>query len=139
MAIAVSVAGCGGPSLRVGEPAPEPVRSWGTSPPGAWATDAVDVADPAGGFVRVAAGLNDSGELLITTWGSSSCPRLPSSVEADASTVVVETRQFNFFSGNDCTTDASPTTSTVAVPPGVVVDRAIRVVIDGIAVTAHRV
>lgn len=134
----VLIAGCGGPDLRPGQPAPEPVRSWGTSPPGVWSADAVDVPHPSGGAVRVAAGLNDRGELLITTWGSSSCPRLPSSVEADGSSVVVETNEFNLFGGDGCTSDASPTTSSVSLPSGVSVGRSLRVVIDGTAVSAHR-
>jgi len=135
----VLIAGCGGPDLVPGGPAPEPVRSWGTSSPGVWAADAVDVPSPSGGAVRVAAGLNGRGELLITTWGSSSCPRLPSSVETDGSSVVVETKQFNLFGGDGCTSDASPTTSSVSLPSGVSMNRSLQVVVDGTPVTARRV
>lgn len=137
--LGVLVAGCGGPDLRSGEAAPEPVRSWGTGAPGVWAASAVDVTAPSGGAVRVAAGLNNRGELLVTTWGSSTCPRLPESVEAQGSSVVVETKEFHLFEGDGCTSDASPTTGVVPVPSGITVGRTLQVVIDGTPVIAHHV
>lgn len=131
-------AGCGGPDLKVGSPAPSPVSSWGTGAPTGAEEGAVDVADPSGGAVRVAAALNLKDQLLVTTWGSSSCPRLPESVEADGANVVVRTKAFNLFGGNDCTTDASPMTSSVSLPSGLTRVGPLRVVIDGTSVQAKK-
>lgn len=100
--------------------------------------EAVDVANPSGGAVRVAATLSSQDQLLVTTWGSSSCPRLPESVKADGPSVVVTTRQFTFFGGNDCTADASPMTSSVPLPAGITGADTLRVVIDGTTVQAKR-
>ena len=59
----------------------------------------------------------DEGTLLIVTWGSSRCPRLPVSVEPDdPHTVIVRTELY--LPGGPCTRDFVPTTAVVAVPPG---------------------
>lgn len=131
-------AGCGGPDLKVGSAAPSPVSSWGPGAPPGTEEDAVDFADPSGGAVRVAATLSAQGQLLVTTWGSSSCPLLPESVEADGPVVVVATRQFTVFGGNECTTDVSPMTSSVPLPAGITGADGLRVVIDGTSVQARK-
>lgn len=132
------LAACGGPELAVGGPAPSPVTSWGTGAPTGADEGAIDVADPSGGAARVAASLTSMDQLLVTTWGSSSCPRLPESVVAEGSSVVVGTKEFNLFGGSGCTADASPTTSSVPVPAGITVAGSLRVVVDGTTVQATK-
>ena len=59
----------------------------------------------------------DVGTLLVVTWGSSRCPRLPVSVQLDEPhTLVVRTDLY--LPGGPCTRDFVPTTAVVAVPDG---------------------
>ncbi|MFI2754796.1 hypothetical protein ACGIF2_16495 [Cellulomonas sp. P22] len=57
------------------------------------------------------------GRLLVTTWGSSSCPDLPVSAEWDADRTVLTVRAAfeNGQAETPCTRDYVPTTSVVAV------------------------
>ena len=67
--------------------------------------------------------------IYVTTWGSGSCPRLPTSVHADgAHKVQIKTAEHG---GPNCTGDLGPTTSTVKLPPGTDDTAAIVVTIDG--------
>jgi hypothetical protein len=69
--------------------------------------------------------------IYVTTWGSGSCPRLPTSVHADgAHKVQIKTAERG---GPNCTADLAPTTSTVKLPPGTADTGAIVVTIDGTA------
>jgi len=74
----------------------------------------------------------DRGTLLVVTWGSSRCPKLPVSVELDEPhTVVVRTDLY--LPGGPCTRDVVPTTAAVAVPDGLDDTGAVRVVVDDVA------
>ena len=132
------MAACGGPDLAVGGPAPSPVTSWGTGAPTGADEGAVNVADPSGGAARIATSLTSKDQLLVTTWGSSSYPRLPESVEAEGASVVVTTKEFNLFGGSGCTAEASPTTSSVPLPAGITGTGGLRVVVDGTTVQATK-
>lgn len=71
---------------------------------------------PAGsdGTVGVdALGVDAAGRVVVVTWGSSSCPRLPVRVGLDGSGRLQVTTG---SSGGDCTTDLTPTTTTVPAP-----------------------
>ena len=59
----------------------------------------------------------DVGTLLVMTWGSSRCPRLPVSVELDGPHTVV-VRSDLYRPGGPCTLDFVPTTAVLAVPDG---------------------
>jgi hypothetical protein len=73
----------------------------------------------------------DRGTLLVVTWGSSRCPRLPVSVElADPHTVVVVTDLYR--PGGPCTRDFVPTTAVVEVPDGLDRTNPVTVVLDGV-------
>ena len=79
-----------------------------------------------------AAAWADDGALQLVTWGSGSCPKLPASVASDgADQVRVETTEWHPPGSNGCTSDPSPTTSTVRVPDGVDVTGPVTVTIDG--------
>ncbi|MEP6650394.1 MAG: hypothetical protein ABJA74_10870 [Lapillicoccus sp.] len=70
------------------------------------------------------------GTLLVVTWGSSRCPRLPTSVAlTDAHTVEVRTELY--LPGGPCTRDMVPTTAVVAVPDGLDASSSVCVVVDG--------
>lgn len=65
----------------------------------------------------------------VTTWGSGSCPMLPTSVRADgAHKVRIKTAQHG---GPDCTADLGPTTSGVELPDETDDSAALVVTIDG--------
>ena len=74
-----------------------------------------------------------SHEIYVTTWGSSSCPKLPTSVHAKgAHRVQISTAGISLHKGeNACTNDLAPTTSTVALPPSISDTAALVVTIDG--------
>lgn len=55
----------------------------------------------------------EANRLLVTTYGSSSCPLLPIALEADASTLVLTVSTGRVEA---CTADYGPTTSVVVVP-----------------------
>ena len=71
----------------------------------------------------------DEGTLLVVTWGSSRCPRLPVSVELDEPhSVVVRTELY--LPGGPCARDFVPTTAVVAVPDGLDVTGPVTVLLD---------
>jgi hypothetical protein len=67
------------------------------------------------------------------TWGSGSCPKIPTSVEvSETNTVVIKTNEHDFYRGDDaCTADLAVTTSVVRLPSSVDAIRALVVQIDG--------
>lgn len=71
--------------------------------------------------------------LYVATWGSSSCPRIPTSVLGlPPSRVVVTTVPHDFFAqDNGCTDDLTVTTSVIRVPDTVQTHKPVRVEIDG--------
>jgi hypothetical protein len=71
--------------------------------------------------------------VYVTTWGSGSCPRIPTSVHArGVNKVVITTVEHDFFAGdNACTSDLGPTTSTVLLPEEIDRTRAVMVDVDG--------
>jgi hypothetical protein len=60
----------------------------------------------------------DDHSIYVITWGSGSCPMIPTSVDAKGDQeVVIRTVDHDFFKGdNACTTDLATTTSVVRVP-----------------------
>jgi DNA-binding beta-propeller fold protein YncE len=68
--------------------------------------------------------------VLIVIYGSSTCPRLPSTVtRVDPNTIKVSTEVRN---GNGpCTMDLVPTTAAVRVPDGINDRQAVTISIDG--------
>lgn len=73
-------------------------------------------------------------QIYVTMWGSSSCPRLPTSVHAEgAHTLRIKTAEHYLHKGDDaCTSDLAATTSTVNLPSTVDETAALTVSIDGI-------
>ncbi len=81
------------------------------------------------------------GDLLVVTWGSSTCPRMPATVTAvDLTTVDIVTGAFRVgpdtgtpvIEASICTTDLGPTTSTVRLPDGAAGAGPLTVVVDGV-------
>ena len=72
-------------------------------------------------------------EIYVTTWGSGSCPRLPTSVKpSGAHDVQIKTAELSLHSGdNACTSDLTATTSTVTLPSGMDDTGSLTVNIDG--------
>lgn len=75
-------------------------------------------------------------QVAITTWGSGSCPDLPTSVTGHgAHEVDITTAEYKPEKpGSACTADLSPTTSTVKVTSGVDVAASLTLVVDGKAI-----
>lgn len=73
------------------------------------------------------------GSIYVMTWGSGSCPNIPSTVDAvDANHVVIKTTEHDFYkTDNACTGDMAVTTSVVRLPSGLDTTRALVVQIDG--------
>jgi hypothetical protein len=71
-------------------------------------------------------------QIYVTTWGSSSCPRLPTSIESDGPRRIHITTSDNVWSDDEgCTADLGPTTSTVTLPKDVADSAPLAVTIDG--------
>lgn len=71
--------------------------------------------------------------IYVMTWGSGSCPKIPTSVEMpEANTVVINTVEHDFYSGDDaCTADLAVTTSVVRLPSSVDPTNTLVAQIDG--------
>jgi hypothetical protein len=67
------------------------------------------------------------------TWGSGSCPKIPSSVEASGTDgVVIKTVEHDFYRGDTaCTADLAVTTSVVRLPSSIDTTHALTAQIDG--------
>lgn len=86
------------------------------------------------------------GDLLVVTWGSTTCPRMPVTVTAvDLVTIDVVTGTVRVDPARIaevvsetalCTADLGPTVSTVRLPEGAAGAGALTVIVDGVA---HRV
>lgn len=75
-------------------------------------------------------------QLYLVTWGSSSCPKLPTKVAADgAHHLVIRTKAYLAKGDNACTADLGPTTSTVTLPPESDDAAELRVDVDDTALT----
>ena len=75
----------------------------------------------------------DPGYLYVVTYGSSTCPKFPSSVEKTESGGIRITTSTD--TSRPCTMDFGPTTSTVEVPDGVVDTAPVAVALDGVSST----
>lgn len=70
--------------------------------------------------------------VYVMTWGSGSCPKLPSSVRAiGANRVVIRTREISYQQDAVCTADLAVTTSVVRLPQTVATTHAVLIWIDG--------
>jgi hypothetical protein len=77
----------------------------------------------------------DRQTLLVITWWSSSCPKLPTKVTAQGSDrIKIKTREWLPPGDNGCSGDLGPTTSVVRVPKSVDVNSPVTVTVDGAAV-----
>jgi hypothetical protein len=86
-------------------------------------------SDLAAGIPKPFATWAQADQIYVTTWGSSSCPMLPTSVNADgAHEVRIKTAEHG--EGN-CTADAAATTSTVRLPAETDDTAALTIDVDG--------
>lgn len=74
-----------------------------------------------------------AGQMYLVTYGSSTCPRLPTSVTAAAGNRLTITTAPT--SDGPCTMDFGPTTSVVDVPQGISDTQPVQVTVDGVAST----
>lgn len=67
---------------------------------------------------RACSAWRDAHSIYVITWGSDSCPTIPTSVDAtSARKVVIRTVEHDFIEGdNSCTDDLTPSTSVVRLP-----------------------
>jgi hypothetical protein len=78
-------------------------------------------------------GWSGPGQMYLVTFGSGSCPKLPTSVTATGTNqLTIATAP---SSDGPCTMDFGPTTSVVDVPQGIDDTKPVQVTIDGIAST----
>jgi hypothetical protein len=73
--------------------------------------------------------------IYLMTWGSSSCPHLPTSVRADRPGQLLISTAGDLYSGGMCTADLSVTTSIVRLPAGIDSSRRLAVQINKTRVT----
>jgi hypothetical protein len=71
--------------------------------------------------------------MYLVTYGSGSCPKLPTSVSASGSNQLTITTEAT--SAGPCTMDFGPTTSVVDVPQGIDDTKPVQVTVDGVAST----
>lgn len=96
--LTLGVAGCSGP---------EPIGDrYDGAGPGALATDPADTG-PAVGWVT------EGQRFFVTTYGSSSCPTVPTAIEAGADGPRV---RMTTVGGPDCTADLGPTSYALDLP-----------------------
>ncbi len=77
-------------------------------------------------------GWTGPGRMYLVTYGSGSCPKLPTSVSATGNQLTITTA---LSSDGPCTMDFGPTTSVVDVPQGIDDALPVQVTIDGVAST----
>jgi len=128
-AVVLAVSDCSG--SRDSPVATAVVRHERGLPPGV--TESPETWTAATGIPKPFATWAESHEIYVTTWGSSSCPKLPTSVHAaGAHGVQINTAEHYLHKGdNACTSDLAPTTSTVRLPPEIDDTAALAVTIDG--------
>ena len=78
-------------------------------------------------------GWSGPGLMYLVTYGSGSCPKLPTSVSAAGSNQLTLTTAPS--SDGPCTMDFGPTTSVVDVPPGIDDTKPVEVTVDGVVST----
>ncbi|MEO5834266.1 MAG: hypothetical protein ABIR83_12975 [Nakamurella sp.] len=86
---------------------------------------------------------DDEGNLLVITWGSTTCPRMPVNVTAvDLTTIDIVTGTVRVDPGSNagsasetslCLNDLGPTGSTVRLPDGAAGTGPLTVIVDGVA------
>jgi len=75
-------------------------------------------------------------KVYVTTWGSGSCPELPTQVRAEGPhRLVVKTRQHLPKGATVCTADLGPTTSTIQLPSKIDIAAPITVEVNGTVLT----
>ena len=78
-------------------------------------------------------GWTGPGRMYLVTYGSGSCPKLPTSVSASGANQLAITTAST--SDGPCTMDFGPTTSVVDVPQGIDDTKPVQVTVDGVAST----
>jgi hypothetical protein len=75
-------------------------------------------------------------QIYIVAYGSSSCPPLPTTVQADGQHhLIVKTKEHLFKGDIACTNDLAATTSTVKIPKGIDVTTPLRIDVNGTVTT----
>ena len=125
IALAAVVSACGGVhnGTASGSPGARLVlRHYLGAPPGAKIVPGPDTAV-----------WNTSGQIAVVAWGSSGCPRLPLRVDsAENNTIKVTMSEHVPDPSALCPADLTPTTTIIAVPPGINAGRpVITVIVDG--------
>jgi hypothetical protein len=136
-------------SAATGESGPGVQPSFETGVPdavvsftGGLPSDATAAVNPTGGNPADEVRRGEGGDLLIVTWGSTTCPRMPVNVTAlDPVTLEIVTGRVRVDPvSNDlavpetsvCVNDVGPTTSVVRLPEGAAGTGTLTVVVDGV-------
>ena len=109
LAVVLLLAGCAGPP-DASDRSYRGMLSTSAAAPGASAVPPQMLGQP------VAAWVDRPRRFGITLWGSSSCPAVPSRIEANGPDRV--SIQIEPSAGNPCTADLAPTSHEFSVPPG---------------------
>lgn len=129
--IAILTAGCSSQALNPSTsalPTPSAVLSFGRGLPSTIST--ASSGSPVSSGDRAAWG--PPGQLLIVTYGSGSCPRLPNVVTGTGPHMVtVTTVTYLSSTRPSCTADLSPTTSVVREPANLDETRPVTISVDG--------
>ena len=130
--LAALLAGCG-TATTPSAPAPTAGSATGSTPTVSHTKglpSSVTVTDTSG---QSQVGWFGPGQMCLVTYGSSTCPRVPTSVTSAAGNRLTITTAPS--SDGPCTMDFGPTTSVVDVPQGISDTQPVQVTVDGVAST----
>ncbi|HEY7988480.1 MAG TPA: hypothetical protein VIE19_04620 [Lapillicoccus sp.] len=134
LVLAGTLSACGASAAPGAAPTSAPAGSVSGSTPTVSHTKglppAVTPTDTAGASL---VGWSGPGLMYLVTYGSGSCPKLPTSVAvAQGNRLTIVTAP---SSDGPCTMDFGPTTSAVDVPPGIDDTKPVEVTVDGVVST----
>jgi hypothetical protein len=128
--LAMALAGCGTSSSPGTSPSSAPAGSATASTPSVTATKglppSVTPTDTTGASL---VGWQGAGRLYVVTYGSSTCPRVPTNVSVAAGNQLTITTTPT--SAGPCTMDFGPSTSVIDAPTGLDDTKPLQVTIDG--------
>ena len=134
LVLAGGLSGCGATAAPGAAPSIAPPGSaTGSTPTVSHTRGLPPTVTPTGTSGQSIVGWSGPGRMYVVTFGSGSCPKLPTSVSATGGNQLTITTAAS--SDGPCTMDFGPTTSVVDVPPGIDDTKAVQVTVDGVAST----
>ena len=134
LVLAGVLSGCGAIAAPGAVPSTAPPGSaTGSTPTVSHTKGLPPTVTPTGTSGQSIVGWSGPGRMYVVTFGSGSCPKLPTSVSATGGNQLTITTAAS--SDGPCTMDFGPTTSVVDVPPGIDDVKPVEVTVDGVVST----